>query len=129
MPAIAPIALVIGAATETYAPTSFDGKRTTFTDTSTGILANWRQVRVDVRPAAQGNTGHLVDVLLVRPNPVGDQANCCVDKDNAPASTVNIKTLLHKTSTAAQADELVDMIRKYVATTAFADLVKGASYY
>lgn len=129
MPQLAPISLTIGETTEAYNPSSFDGKRSMFVDSSTGRLADWRTIRVDVRPAAQGNTGHLVEVLLVRPNPVEDQTGCCVDKDNAPASTVTIRALLHKTSTSAQAVELVEMIRSYVATSAFADLVKGASYY
>lgn len=129
MPKIAPITLNIGGRDEVFQPTTHDGKRTQFVDSSSGRLANWRIIRVDVRPAGQGNAGHLVEALLVRPNPVEDQDGCCVDRDNAPASTITIKTLLHKTSTPAQADDLVKMLGAFVADSGYQAAIKGAGYY
>lgn len=129
MPQITPISLEVGETTEVYSPSSFDGKRARFVDSSTGRLANWRIIRIDVRPAEQGNSGHLVEALLVRPNPVEDQDGCCVDKDNAPASTITIRTLLHKNSSSAQAQDLVDMLQAFVSDAGFQAVVKGAGYY
>lgn len=129
MPAIQPISLVIGEDTEVYNPSASSGNQTTFVDTTASRLAEWRTIRVTTRPAAAGNSGHVSEHLLVRPIPVADQAGCCVDKDNAPASTVTIRVLLNKAGDSAQGQDLVDMIRAYVETTAFEAIVKGSSYY
>lgn len=129
MPAIAPIALEVGETTETYLPTSSNGNRTQFTDNSTGRLANWRVIRFDVRPAGAGNSGHLVEALLVRPIPVEDQAGCCVDKDAAPASTIRIQTLLHKAASPAQAIELVESLVALASDAGYQAVIKGGNYY
>lgn len=129
MPSLAPISLSIGEGTEVYNPTGATGSSFRFTDTTPGRLSEWRTAKIDIRPASPANSGHLVEVLLVRPIPVEDQSGCCVDKDATPASTIRITTLLSKSSNADQAQELVDMLVAFAQNTDYQSVVKGASYY
>lgn len=129
MPAIAPIALTVGSNTETYQPSMANGRETTFTDTTPGRLADWRVIKVTVRPASAQNGGHFVEALLVRPIPVEDQTGCCVDKDAPPADTIRIQTFLSKAATPAQAGEMVEALVGFAQDTGYQSVVKGSSYY
>lgn len=130
MPALAPRVLVNSTATVTYDVSTFDGKKAVFVNSgSQALFANQSTLTEATRPTAQSNDGHKLTVALALPHPVVDQEGCCVDK-NAPATSyLNLNTLLSKFATAEQANDFVALIRSYVGTTAFAELVKGKSNY
>lgn len=129
MPAIQPISLAIGEATEVYNPSMNTGAKTTFVNSSEVRFADNKMLSATIRPAGLGNTGHRADWLGVRPLPVADVDGCCVDKDQPPSNTFTIGTLLRKESSSAQADELIAAIRSFVNSTEFAATVKGQSFY
>lgn len=114
--------------TETYNPSQSNPDSATFVLLGDRFSEN-KSIKARVRPAAVGNTGHRVSWLGVRPIPAGDQAGCCVDKDNIPANTFTIETLVRKESSSAQADDLIAMIRAFVNSVEFADTVKGGGFY
>lgn len=128
MPALAPITLSVGTGTEVYDPASNNGARTEFVDNEPDAVYEARTLRFTFRPAAAGNTGRVVEVLAVRPLPVESGA-CCVDVTTPSANTFQVSTMVRKTSTKAQALELVDMIKSLTATQAFSDAVVSSSFY
>lgn len=113
---------------ETYNPASAVADSATFINLKTRFSEN-QILKGRVRPAATGNTGHRATWLGVRPIPAEAQDGCCVDKDNIPANTFTIETLVRKESSSAQADELIAMIRAFVNSAEFAGTVKGGGFY
>lgn len=110
----------------TFNVSTFNGKVAVFV--APGARFSDSQVlKEETRPSAKNNEGHKLVVSLILPHPVMDQEGCCVPKDTPPVSTLNLSTLASKHATAAQLDDFVAEIRSYVATQAFADLVKGGS--
>lgn len=131
MPQIKPIVLDLQTdpvKSETYSPTSGGGDKAQFTHQGARFAENI-QLKSTIRPAGPGNTGHRADWLGVRPIPAEDSGNCCVDKDNIPANTFTISTLLNKASSSAQAKELVEMIRAFVQSDEFESTVMGSAFY
>lgn len=129
MPQLAPIVLNDGTNDNTFNPSGFNGERAVFVESAVDRLANQPRINTRVRPAAATNTGHLVETVLSFPVPVLDQDGCCVDKDAPAISSFNVRTLRAKTATQAQMTSALAEFRSYVASTAFADLVMGQSYY
>lgn len=129
MPAISPITLTVGGASEVYNPALNSGNKAQFVDNEPDAVYEARTIRFTIRPAGSGNTGRVVETLGVRPIPVDTTGNCCVDVTNPAANTFTVSTMVRKNSTKAEADELVDMIKALVATTAFHDVVTTSSFY
>lgn len=128
MPQLAPRILKDAAqADHTYVPASFTGAKTVFVDRSATRFSDQSTLTETTRPAAKGNNGHKLDVVLSLPHPVVDQDGCCVDKDAPATSYINTSVLASKHATAAQLDDLIALYRTYVASPAFADLVKGGT--
>lgn len=112
----------------TYSVSTFNGNRAVFSDkVSQLVFANQSTISETTRPTAKGNDGHKFDFALAYPHPVVDQAGCCVDKNTPPASYININALASKHAPAADLDDIIAIVRSYVASPAFADLVKGGS--
>lgn len=131
MPQVKPIELVLNTSptkTELYNPAAGAATAAQFVS-QTGRFSEALILKATIRPAAQGNTGHRADWLGVRPLPAVESAGCCVDKDNLPANTFTIGTLLRKEATHAQAVELVEMIRAFVLSDEFKDTVIGQAFY
>jgi len=132
MPQVKPIELELQTdpvKTETYNPSYGTSTSAVFTSLGARFSENL-SLKATIRPAAAGNTGHRADWLGVRPIPADtSQAGCCVDKDNIPANTFTIGTLLRKEASNAQAIELVEMIRAFVNSQEFEDTVIGQAFY
>lgn len=128
MPQLAPIALTVGSGTETYIPASSNGTKTEFVDSSPSMVYDARLLTVTTRPASAGNSGRTSEHLGVRPIPL-EQGECCIDVTNPAGNTFRIHTMVRKTSSKAQAEELVDMIKSYVATTEFLKVVTESGFY
>lgn len=131
MPALAPRILKDAEANDrTYAVSTFNGSRAVFVDlVSQTSFANQSVITETTRPTSKGNDGHKFDFSIAYPHPVEDQAGCCVDKNTPPASYVNINSLASKFAPSADLDDLIAIVRSYVASPAFAELVKGGSNY
>lgn len=128
MPQLAPRVLKNAEeADKTYTPASFNGTKTVFVDRSQGRFADQSTITETTRPTAKGNNGHKFESTLALPHPVVDQDGCCVDKDAPATSYINTSVLANKVATAAQLDDLIALYRSYVASSAFADLVKGGT--
>lgn len=128
MPQLAPRVLNNGTDNVTYAVSTFNGSQAVFVAQADRFSESSTLTEV-TRPTSTKNDGHKLTVALALPHPVGDQDGCCVNKDAPPVSYFNLNTLASKFATPAQRDQLVALIRAYVGTTAFADLVKGGSNY
>lgn len=128
MPALAPRVLKNAANVDvTYDVSTFNGNKAIFVDGTQARLADRSVLSETTRTAAANNEGHKLTVSLALPHPVVDQEGCCVSKDTPPASYVAINTMASKFATAAQIDDLIARARSYVASAAFASLVKGGS--
>lgn len=129
MPAIQPIVLQLNpTVTETYNPGSHSVGLTEFVDSSPDRMYDNRLIRVTVRPAGAGNTGRVTTHLGVRPIPL-PEGECCVDVTKPEGNTWGINTMIRKTSTKAQALELVEQIRAYVMTDDFSEVVMNSDYF
>lgn len=129
MPALAPRVLKDAAnVDQQYDVSTFDGRKAVFVHAGARFSESSTLVET-TRPSASNNDGHKLTATLTLPHPLEDQAGCCVNKDTPPASYFTINTLASKFATSAQRDDLVALIRSYVNTAAFAELVKGASNY
>lgn len=131
MPKLAPRILKDAEAVDrTYDVSTFDGRKAVFSDKTTQTRFALQSVLTETtRPTAASNNGHKFDATLSYPTPVVDQDGCCVDKDTPPISYINVNALANKHSAAADIDDLIAIFRSYVASSAFADLVKGGSNY
>lgn len=129
MPQLAPRILKDAeAADRTYSVATFTGNRAVFVDKVTQTsFANQSTLTETTRATAKGNDGHRFDLAIAYPHPVVDQAGCCVDKDSPAASYININALASKHAPSGDLDDLIAIFRSYVASPAFADLVKGGS--
>lgn len=131
MPQLAPIELELpGSVTVTLNPSGFNGERAVFVDAASVPLAEKQRLTVRVRPAAKGNTGHLVEANFVSPNaqPVID--GCCpATSDAVPVSSFNLRFIRNTFASDAQATKLYDELVAYVQSDDFKSLVMGSSYY
>jgi len=132
MPALQPLVLTLDPdgtpKTETYYPAMSTGTSTEFVDNSPSMVYDARLVRTVVRPAAAGNTGRRTEHLGVRPIPLSS-GECCIDVTKPEGNTFSINTMIRKTSSKAEAEELVDMIIAYVSHADFRDLVTSTGWY
>lgn len=129
MPQLVPLVLELSTeTTETYNPASFDGKLASFVDSAPEMVFDARRLDVSVRPAAAGNTGRTSEHLGIRPIPLS-QGECCIDVTSPVGNTFRLHTMVHKTSSKAQALELVEMIRAYVALDEFEEVVTASGFY
>ena len=110
-----------------YVPTTKVGNRAVFTDRAEASFQNQSTLTEETRPVTKANEGHKLRATLALPHPVQDQEGCCVDKDAPAVSYINIDTLASKRASGAQLDDLIALTRSYVASAAFADLVKGGN--
>lgn len=131
MPQMAPIVLKDGQAADvTFNPSGFDGATATFINNAPARVSEWERLSIQVRPNASNNEGHKVTVTGILPIPAPTGTGCCVDPNGAlPYGMFQVTTLRQKTMSAAEVDDMIAYLRSYVATTAFADLVKGSGYY
>lgn len=130
MPAIAPRVLKNAANVDvTYNPAALGGNKATFVDQTNGRFADQSVLTEITRPTSSSNDGHKFTVNLALPHPLLDQDGCCINKDAPPSSYLAITTLASKHATGAQIDDLIARTRSYVASAAFAALVKGGNNY
>lgn len=132
MPKLEPLVLTLTddpERTETYNPTLFSGTEATLVDSSPEMEFDFRSIKSTVRPAGPGNSGRVTEHLGVRPIPLSGDGACCVDVTKPEGNTFRIATMIRKTSSKAQAKDLVLMIRAYVASDEFEQLVTESGYY
>lgn len=129
MPAISPITLTVNSVAEVYNPAMSTGSNAEFIDASPAAVYDARLLKMSVRPASAGNSGRVTTHQGIRPIPLAEGGACCTDITKPEGNTFSVNTMVRKTSSKAQADELVDMIRSYVNSTTFKDLVVSSSFY
>lgn len=130
MPQLAPRVLKNANDTDvTYDVSTFTGNRAVFVDTTNARFSDRSVLSETTRPTASTNEGHKLSVSLALPHPVEDQEGCCVPKDTPPSSYFAINTMASKYASSAQLDGFIALIRSYVASPAFASLVKGGNNY
>lgn len=113
---------------ETYDPVSNNGADTIFVDSSPEQVYDNREIRVTVRPAAAGNTGRVTETLIVAPIPLTEDG-CCTDVTKPEGNTLRITSMVRKTSSKAQAMDMVLRTRAYVNSAAFALLVTKEGFF
>lgn len=129
MPNLTKITLTVNGNAEEYNPASSTGNTAEFLDSSPSFVYDARFLRMKIRPSAAGNTGRTTETLGVRPIPISESGGCCVDVTTPEGNTFNVATMVRKTSTKQQANDLVDMIKSYVATDAFRQMVTESSFF
>lgn len=130
MPQLAPLVLELpDDTTVTFNPVGFDGQRSTFVDAATVSIAMKQRLTTKIRPAAIGNSGHVVETVLVSPNVVEVPAGCCPSDGAPPVSSFNLRFTRGTFASDAEATKLYDELVAYVQSDAFKSLVMGDSYY
>lgn len=130
MPQLIPLVLELpDEATVTLNPVGFDGGRVTFVDAAQTSIAMKQRLTTRVRPAAVGNSGHVVETVMVSPVHVEVPAGCCPTTGAPPVSSFNLRFTRSTFASDAEATKLYDELVAYVQTDEFKELVMGASYY
>lgn len=130
MPQLKPIVLELPDETEvTFNPIGFDGSRATFVDSELTSIAMKQRITTRVRPAAIGNSGHVVETVLVSPINVETPSGCCPTTGAPPVSSFNLRFTRGTLASDAEATKLYDELVAYVQTADFKALVMGSAYY
>lgn len=130
MPQLKPIVLELpNEATVTFNPVGFDGGRVTFVDAAQTSIAMKQRITTRVRPAAVGNSGHVVETVLVSPIGVEVPAGCCPTTGAPPVSSFNLRFTRGTLASDTEATKLYDELVAYVQTPEFKELVMGSAYY
>lgn len=130
MPQLKPIVLELpDDATVTLNPVGFDGGRSTFVDAAQTSIAMKQRLSVRVRPAAVGNTGHVVETVLVSPINVEVANGCCPTTGAPPVSSFNLRFSRGTLASDTEATKLYDELVAFVQHADFKELVMGAAYY
>lgn len=130
MPQLKPIVLELpDEAVVTLNPVGFDGGRTTFVDGAQTSIAMKQRLSVRVRPAAVGNSGHVVETVMVSPIDVEVPNGCCPTTGAPPVSSFNLRFTRGTLASDAEATKLYEELVAYVQTQDFKELVMGSAYY